>query len=467
MLTVVTAIVVVVATRTGGASPYRFAALFDDARGMVAGQEVKIAGAKVGTVQAVDLAPGPKARIVMSIDRRFVPLHADATCSIQPEGLISENFVECDPGNSAARLPSAGPGGLPTVPLDHTTVPFSLQDVLNVFSAPTDQRLALLISELGIGTAGRGQDLNELLRRADPALQSAQRTLRIVNGQREQLATAVVQTDDVLSQLAGRNRQVTEFVSSAATVARAAAQHRSSLGQSINRLPAMLAAVRPGLSALNRAAANASPLLDELHAAAPALSQLTYSLPAFTKAGLPALHTLASAAHIGIPAVYDARPVIAKLLKASGPLRMLASQLYGLLASSRSSGAFEGLLRVAYAFATNTALYDNVSHILTFIVSIAPQCILGQEAGTYVSGCDHNYSGPGTGTIPVNEPSCGAVSAAWWNDTCPSAPPGPIVFSARRRSVKVADVQELENTALSGKTAPAHEFQSLLGYLLK
>jgi len=41
--------------------------------------------------------------------------------------------------------------GLPTVPLAQTTDPVSLQDVLNVFALPTDQRLRALITELGIG----------------------------------------------------------------------------------------------------------------------------------------------------------------------------------------------------------------------------------------------------------------------------------------------------------------------------
>src|SRR5581483_8344409 len=101
-----------------------------------------------------------------------------------------------------------GPDRIPTVPLTHTTVPFSLQDVLNVFSAPTDQRLGILISELGIGTAGRGVDINALLRRADPTLVSVDRTLSILNVQRADIAQAVGQTDTVLTQLAVRDSAV-------------------------------------------------------------------------------------------------------------------------------------------------------------------------------------------------------------------------------------------------------------------
>ena len=112
------------------ASDYRVAAQFDTAKGMVAGQQVKIAGAVVGKVQSVDLAPGPKARLILQVDRRFAPFRQDATCKILPEGLISENFVSCDPGSpSSPALPTKG--GLPTIPVAHTTVPLTLDDVLH------------------------------------------------------------------------------------------------------------------------------------------------------------------------------------------------------------------------------------------------------------------------------------------------------------------------------------------------
>ena len=55
-----------------------------------------------GRVERIDLAPGPKARMELSVERRFAPFRADARCSIRPEGLISENFVQCDPGSPDA-----------------------------------------------------------------------------------------------------------------------------------------------------------------------------------------------------------------------------------------------------------------------------------------------------------------------------------------------------------------------------
>jgi virulence factor Mce-like protein len=233
-------LVAILAVNRGSSSDYKVAAIFDTANGLVSGQQVKVAGAVVGSVGGVELRAGGdgfKARIVMEIDKRFEPFRSDASCTILPEGLISENFVECKPGQARAPLAAAAGGTTPTVPLAHTTVPFSLQDVLNVLSLPTDERLSVLISQLGIGTAGQGQNINAILRRANPALQQSQRVLQIVDDQRAQLATAVGQTAQVLGSLARRSASVREFVDRAATVAQTTAAHRTQLGQAIARRP--------------------------------------------------------------------------------------------------------------------------------------------------------------------------------------------------------------------------------------
>jgi hypothetical protein len=144
-------------------------AIFDTAKGIVPGHVVKIAGVRVGKVEDVSLTDDQKALLRLKIDTKFRPFRADATCRILPEGLISENFVDCVPGKAARRL-AVGRDGVPTIGIDHTTVPVDLQDVINIFTLPVDQRVRAVINELGLATAGRGEDLNALLRRANPAL---------------------------------------------------------------------------------------------------------------------------------------------------------------------------------------------------------------------------------------------------------------------------------------------------------
>src|SRR5205814_5404881 len=78
----------------GGGSGYTVRAIFDDAANIVAGEDVKIAGAKVGKVNSLDVTPQNKAAVTFQIDKAgFTPFHQDASCTIRPQSLIGEKFV--------------------------------------------------------------------------------------------------------------------------------------------------------------------------------------------------------------------------------------------------------------------------------------------------------------------------------------------------------------------------------------
>jgi virulence factor Mce-like protein len=378
-----------VVLRAGTGGDYRVDAVFDTADGIVPGQVVKIAGTKVGSVHAVRLTSGLKARIELQVDRRFAPFHADASCHILPESLISENYVECDPGTTGAPLEGAGAGGVPTVPITRTTEPVGLQDVLDIFALPTSDRLRVMFNELGIATAGEGGDINAILRRANPALGQARRVLTIVAAQRLQVATAVGQTDQVVAELAGRNRQVRSFVDNAAAVLQTTALHRASLGEGVRRLPALLASTRSSFRALNALAVSAPPLLADLRASAPALTTLTSTLPAFVSAATPATRALGSAAAEGIPAARAARPVVADLATFTSLARPTSKLLDQLLVSLRDRGAIESLLKFAYSLSTVGGSYDSLAHLAT-IAFVIPPCISDQS----YPGCDANFHRP-------------------------------------------------------------------------
>jgi virulence factor Mce-like protein len=422
----------------GGGDTYRAAALFDSAKGIVPGQLVKIAGARVGKITAVQLEPGPSALIEFTVPRGFAPFHADARCQILPEGLISENYVQCDPGRRGQG--ALGPwrhDGLPTVPLAHTTVPVSLQDLLNIFSLPVDQRLAVLINELGIGTAGRGEDIDAILRRADPALVQGDRVLSILDAQRHQIAEAVAQTNDVIGQLAVRRAAVRSFVDRTATVARTTATHSQALERGVARLPALLEQVRRNLRPVDQVAVEGTPLLSDLRAVAPGLRQLTYTLPAFSVPGVRAVKALTRAAITGqqvLPKVTSVTRLIAKLASTAPPILAQADKL---AVSSRDSGAFEGFLQLLYSLSTDAAAYDATSHFITALIVPYPNCLAQANA----TGCAHSYNSPGQGSIPVNDPDA-----------------GPQRTSAARRA----------GLASRGRLAhQAGKLQPLLHYLLK
>src|SRR5204863_4051197 len=161
------------------------------------GQDVRIAGANVGSVTGVAVTPDNKARIEMAIDPRFGPFHSDGDCFIAPQSLIGERFVQCAPGSPRGAVLRESGGHAPTLPLANTHSPVDPDLVLDTYRMPTRQRLTLIVNELGAGLSGNGEALNAAIRRASPAIQATQDVLRIVDRDRQVLGQLIDRSDEV------------------------------------------------------------------------------------------------------------------------------------------------------------------------------------------------------------------------------------------------------------------------------
>ena len=90
---------VLLSTSAGGSNgSYTVRAIFDDAGNIISGENVKIGGVKVGTVGSVTATPQAKAAVVLNISNPgFKDFRADASCTVRPQALIGEKFVDCLP----------------------------------------------------------------------------------------------------------------------------------------------------------------------------------------------------------------------------------------------------------------------------------------------------------------------------------------------------------------------------------
>jgi ABC-type transporter Mla subunit MlaD len=404
-------IVLAVVLRDGGGEEpqeYRFGAVFDTAQGIVPGQLVKIAGARVGKIDEVELTRGNKARFVMSIDERFGPFKDDASCKILPEGFISESFIQCEPGTPGRRELRAvrGVGGNePTVPLERTSASVQLQQVIDTFDMPVSARVRAIINELGITFAGRGQDVNALLRRANPALAQTRQMLAALDAEGVELGDAVAQTDAVVDELHRRRGSLQDFVGRSSRVVDTTADRSGRLQSSVRRLPALLAQTQTSLSSLRTVADKLSPTVRALGRSAPSITRvqdLASSFSRTTQASLPKLDR-------GLSSLRGAlRPTseLARQLQAtSTAIRPTTGELGQLLESLRSTGGNEGLTDAFYGLATGLSPYDSVGHSVSIQVAVDARCIVQRDA----PGCSGQFNAPGQGQIPVNDPKFAAA----------------------------------------------------------
>jgi ABC-type transporter Mla subunit MlaD len=394
------AIIAVVAAVAGAparsADTYRVDAIFDTAKGVIPGQLVKIAGARVGEIADVRLTRDYKARIVMTVPRRF-QFRSDASCNIQPEGLISENFVQCDPGTPSKGL-LRGIGDLPpTVPVQRTSVPVNLTDLFRIFKTDVRQRFTVAIAGLGGGLAARGGDLNAVILRANPTLRAIRRLSSQLAAQKRQLVRAVADTDTVIGSLARNSGDVQRFIVSTGRVTRRTAAHRVELAESIRRLPALLDATDPAVGNLNRLATQGRPLLAQLRASTPALERLLDQVQPFSAAAVPALTELGSFARTATPTIRHATPLVQRASTLSAELPEAARILARTLVDLRDRGFVENLNLFAYFGAAAQARFDSVSHIFASHPEIGP---CSPYAQTPVPGCNAFY-GPKRASAPA------------------------------------------------------------------
>ena len=93
----------VLTTGAGDGGSYKVRAIFDNAGFVIAGEDVKVAGVKVGKVDSLDVTPDFKAAVVLAIeDPAYQDFRRDAICQVRPQSLIGEKFVECSPTQKRA-----------------------------------------------------------------------------------------------------------------------------------------------------------------------------------------------------------------------------------------------------------------------------------------------------------------------------------------------------------------------------
>ncbi len=359
----------------GGDKPYEVRAIFDDASFVVKGEDVKIAGVKVGKIKSLKVTPERKAAVVLSItDPGFQDFRKDAKCMIRPQSLIGEQYVECSPtqGRAAttARAPKLeriedGPGkGQYLLPAERNSVSVALDLVGNINRLPVRQRLTLILNELGVGLAGRGEDLNAVVMRSAPALQELDKVLNLLASQNQQLKQLAVDGDTIMQPLAAKRRNVTGFIKQSQKVAAATAERRAALEAGLERFPTFLRETTPTMQRLSALADELTPIATNLRAQAPAINEVIQRTGPFSQAATPALLTLGDAAKPGIPAIRAAIPITKDLRAFATQLRPVASTLAKVLTSVRRNEGLERLLDYFYFQAQAVNGFDSVSHFL-------------------------------------------------------------------------------------------------------
>lgn len=322
-LAVITALVFGLYPSGGG---YTVRGQFSSSTNLVPGSAVRIAGVDVGKVEKIERGPGNTSIVTMDVSEDGRPVHADATLAIEPRLLLEGNFyINVEPGSpSSPKLPS---GAL--IPVQQTSVPVQLDQVLNLFDRATRESLTNSITNLadalGPGPTGRTGYIGarETAKQLDGALDAIRDAARQARGtQPGDLGRSIRGTRDVAVGLTPTPAILSNLVSDYSTVAAALAAEARPLQASVAKLNATLRVAPRALASLERVLPDVTRFGDAL---VPALRAAPKRFDQ-ASAILDQIHALASDRELG-GLERDLRPLTSRLPGYESELARLLPQL--------------------------------------------------------------------------------------------------------------------------------------------
>ena len=105
--------------------PKTITAYFPSATGIYPGDEIRVSGVKVGTIDSIT-PEGTQAKMTLKVDRD-VPVPAEAKAVIVAQNLVAARYVQLTPAYRSGDGPTMGDGGV--IPSERTAVPVEWDDV--------------------------------------------------------------------------------------------------------------------------------------------------------------------------------------------------------------------------------------------------------------------------------------------------------------------------------------------------
>jgi len=379
---------VVAATSVGADDTHTYKLEMYDAFGLVEDAEVKVAGVAAGKIAGFEINDEKRALVEVELTGPLAVLGDKTQCSAEPQSLIAEYFIDCQPAGE----PLADGATVPKLVIQSVQPDL----VASTLRLPYRQRLTLLINEFGTALAGNPERLNEAIRLGAPALRDLHKALKLLADQSKVIAQLNVDSDRIVADLADRSDDVVAFIREAGEAAVASAERRDDLSTNFDLLDDALRELGPTMAELENAGRQAAPLFADLRTAAPGLNILASNLPAFSRATERSLLSLGRAANVGSRALSPTGRATIKALgdaarngpQAAEQARLLLNDISDPRRAvaiddrvdeetgrdnprpgkrdTRGYTGMEGLLNYFYYFSLALNQYDRAGHFLHF-----------------------------------------------------------------------------------------------------
>ncbi|CAM2747754.1 MlaD family protein [Skermania piniformis] len=226
-----------------------YSAVFSDVTGLRVGDDVRMAGIRVGRVDRIEL-DGTRARVHFEVEQGQT-LYGNTKASITYQNVIGQRYL----GLAMANFDDVSvlaPGG--EIPLDHTEPSFDLSGLLNgfepLFGGLDPKQVDNLTEALIRALQGDGTSLVLLVEQVSKLAES-------VAGPDQVLGDVIVNLNQVVSHLSGQREEMSTLISQSRAIVDGLSAHRDELfglldsaSPTVDRVSQVMDQVRPDLDAL-------------------------------------------------------------------------------------------------------------------------------------------------------------------------------------------------------------------------
>jgi phospholipid/cholesterol/gamma-HCH transport system substrate-binding protein len=204
-----------------------YSARFSDVTSLNVGDDVRIAGVRVGSVESIQVVDRRQAQVSFSLDGQ-PKLPASVTATIKYRNLVGQRYIALEPG---AGDPNAvlAPGG--SIPLDHTKPALDLTVLFNgfkpLFQALSPDDVNKLSYEIIQVLQGEGGTIDSLLvhtasltstiadkdKVIGQVIDNLNSVLTTVNAHGDQLSTLITQLQQLVSGFAAERKPIGDSIS--------------------------------------------------------------------------------------------------------------------------------------------------------------------------------------------------------------------------------------------------------------
>jgi virulence factor Mce-like protein len=193
---------------------------------------VELSGLRVGSVQNVEYKQRMALLHLAISPTYFSKIHADATATIQPHGLLGPKYVSLAPGRKG-RMKD---GGL--IPQSRTTVTTDFDQVINSLQPDVRQNLKVIFVELGTASDGRGQDLHDAITLLHQSMGDLRTTTTVLKNREPETTDFIVSSEEFNRDV--QNAPIDQNIKDTNQVLVALVQVEDSIGGTIDHTSSVL-----------------------------------------------------------------------------------------------------------------------------------------------------------------------------------------------------------------------------------